>query len=436
MFSVTKKALPSWARPLVMAVLAFGVVTAPNVVGGAASAAPVPTPTPAPTAAAERMRAALDGQKEKDRLAEARERWIRENGIIGMSADSAGHVTAAVSRTAPADQLAEVRATTNARRLSSDGAPVTVTRSTLTAADIEATADRIIAFHAEHPNYGISFRFDAARDATVVSGNLPAVLARKLEATAGKVILEMSPETTIEANVGRPSLGALQGLTRVQDQGPWHFGGARISSHDGSICSSGFSMEASPGYDATYSTTASHCGPLNTNWLSGGYEYGTVIWRANFPSTDVMKLACCNEEYGDRIWTSPTTTRKVSWAWDPELGYNTPAGGSGICVSGGNSGNEECFARVSHTNATACLIGQNACTEHLLVYERDNGSQMTWGGDSGSPVYTIADGKVDAHGTHVGIERFSYGGGAAKYLHYAMKYSTIRYTYGGTVRNW
>ncbi|MEV4097862.1 hypothetical protein [Streptosporangium saharense] len=422
-----------------MAVLAFGVVMTPNVVGGAASAAPAPTPAAESdpvTPAAERMRAALAGQAEKDRLAEARERWIRENGIIGMSADSAGHVTAAVSRTAPADKLAEVRTTANARRLSSDGAPVTVTRSTLTAADIEATADRIAAFHAEHPKYGISFRFDAARDATVVSGNLPAVLAEKLEATAGKVILEMSPETTIEANVGTSSLGALEGVGRVQDRGPWHFGGARISSHDGSVCSSGFSMDADPGHDATYSTTASHCGPINTNWLSGGYEYGTVVWRVDFPSTDVMKLDCCSENYGDRIWTSPTTTRKVSWAWDPGLGYNTPAGGSGICVSGGKSGNEECFARVTDTDATACLIGQNACTRHLMVYERDNGSQMTWDGDSGSPVYTLDNGNVDAHGTHVAIERRSYGGGAAKYLHYAMKYSTIRYTYGGVIRNW
>ncbi|MFF0579841.1 chymotrypsin family serine protease [Streptosporangium saharense] len=425
-----------------MAVLAFGVVTVPNLVGGAASAAPAPTPTsaaesgPVPTPAAERMRVALAGQAEKDRLAEAKERWKRENGVIGMSADSAGHVTAAVSRTAPADRLAEVRATVNARRLSPDGAPVTVTRSTLTSADIEATAATIIAFHAEHPEYGISFSFDAARDATVVSGNLPAVLAEKLEAKAGKVILEMSPETLMEENVGTSSLGALEGVGRVQDRGPWHFGGARISSHDGTVCSSGFSMDASPGYDATYSTTASHCGPLNTNWLSGGYEYGTVIWRVDFPATDVMKLACCSEHYGDRIWTSPTTTRKVSWAWDPGLGYNTPAGGSGICVSGGKSGNEECFARVTNTDATVCFSGQSACTQHLMAYERDNGSQMTWGGDSGSPVYTIDNGNVDAHGTHVGFERRSYGGGAAKYLHYAMKYSTIRHYYGGVIRNW
>lgn len=70
-------------------------------------------------------------------------------------------------------------------------------------------------------------------------------------------------------------------------------------------------------------------------------------------------------------------------------------------------------------------------------YERDNGTQMTWSGDSGSPVYTLnEDGNAEVHGTHVGLARTSYGGGAETFTHYATKYSTIRYSFGGYVRSW
>lgn len=113
-----------------------------------------------------------------------------------------------------------------------------------------------------------------------------------------------------------------------------------------------------------------------------------------------------------------------------------PRGGSGICVSGGTTGNEECFARVVNTDATLCLNATH-CTHHLIAYERNNGTQMTWGGDSGSPVYSLdEDGNVEVHGTHVGLSRASYGGGAQTFTHYATKYSTIRYSFGGVVRSW
>ncbi|MEU9831716.1 hypothetical protein AB0D67_09250 [Streptosporangium sp. NPDC048047] len=470
---------PSWVRLLAVTTVTFGAVMTSSALGGAASADPAPaganrtvtaTPDPGAAQARKKMETALASQKEMETRAESRERWAKEHGIIGMSADSAGHVTAVVPRTASARELTEVRAAAEARRTSSGGtpnapaakapntpdasnapdtssgldapsAPITVKRSTLTAADIKATADRLMAFHAEHPRYGISFRFDAAEDATVVTGDLPDALAAELRRTAGRLVLRTAPGTVVKEDVGHyspaVSLRLREGVGRVQDRGPWHFGGARIYASDGSVCSSGFSMDADPGSDATYSTTAGHCGWIGANWLSGGYEYGTAVYRVDYPRDDVLKLDCCAENYGDRIWTSPTTTRKVSWAWDPGLGYNTPDGGSGICVSGGVTGDERCFAKITNTSATVCFANHGGCTQNLLAYERANGEQMTWSGDSGSPVYSlISDGSAEMHGTHVGLERYAYGGGAEKYVHYAVKYSTIRYNFGGTVRNW
>ncbi|MGI5487050.1 hypothetical protein [Microtetraspora malaysiensis] len=101
------------------------------------------------------------------------------------------------------------------------------------------------------------------------------------------------------------------------------------------------------------------------------------------------------------------------------------------------SGFEECFARVTDTDATVCFPQNPGCTYHLLTYERDNASQMSWSGDSGSPVYTLNnDGTANIHGMHVGIAVLSGGGGARWHVHYAEKYSTIQSAFGGSIRNW
>ncbi|WP_433354600.1 hypothetical protein ACQP25_13295 [Microtetraspora malaysiensis] len=210
----------------------------------------------------------------------------------------------------------------------------------------QATRAKLTAFHEKHPEYGYSIHFDAAKDATVVTGNLPKSLAEVLRTTAGKVILDMADGNTVREDIGHfpanVTRKAREGVGRMQDRGPWHFGGARIESDSG-VCSSGFSMISfdMKNVEHTYSVTAGHCGYPNANWLSGGYEYGVAVYRVNFPQSDIFLLQCCYENYGDRIWTSPNTTRKVAYAWDASLGWNTPAGGSGICVSGGVSGFEE-----------------------------------------------------------------------------------------------
>ncbi|MGI5487048.1 hypothetical protein [Microtetraspora malaysiensis] len=66
----------------------------------------------------------------------------------------------------------------------------------------QATRAKLTAFHEKHPEYGYSIHFDAAKDATVVTGNLPKSLAEELRTTAGKVILEMADGNTVREDIG------------------------------------------------------------------------------------------------------------------------------------------------------------------------------------------------------------------------------------------
>jgi hypothetical protein len=352
--------------------------------------------------------------------AEAQESWARANHVIGMSADDAGQVTAAVSRDAalPAN------------------APFAVRRSSQTAADLDATQTNLIAFHGKHSQYGMAFYYDAAKDATVVTGNVPDSLAGELRAT-GEVELATALDDKVTEDIGHGKPAGIAACSRANDCGPNHFGGANINNRYGT-CTAGFSMRDTDG--GTYSVTAGHCGEINTHWISGQHEYGTTTARPPYPRFDMAKIRCDCGGYAGQIWTGANTTRYVSVAWNPGTGFIHT---SGLCVAGGVTVNEICFATISSTSAVFCanfdpdLPPAAQCTTNLIQYARTDGAQMTQGGDSGSAIYDLdpyGHGTAEIVGMHIGRSQHTRNGHLF-HTGYAEKYSGIQGQFRGGINN-
>jgi hypothetical protein len=306
---------------------------------------------------------------------------------------------------------------------------VSVKRSTLTAADIDAIRNNLIAFHAKHTNYFMSFWFDVAKDAMLVGGNVPPSLTAELR-KAGKVIIETDPKSTGDNQIASDppdTMHVQQGGDRWNDSGPWHNGGAGIHSSSGAFCTSGFSMDDNVG--GTYSVTAGHCGKVYTTFNTDSTYYGDGSLKAPYPSNDMLKIQneCC-DSYGDQIWTSPRTTRTVSNAYDGWPGMKRD---SGICVSGAAQGGELCGASIISVTATFCPDEQ--CTRLLMAYEFPNGVAGTFPGDSGAPVYDLWNGTAEILGMHIGNAYVPAWGG---WVHYAENYEAIKAAFGGGIRSW
>ncbi len=352
--------------------------------------------------------------------AAAQQSWALANHVIGMSADEAGHVTAAVSSEAALPATA----------------PFAVRHSSQTAADLDATQAKLIAFHDKHPQYGMGFYYDAAKDATVVSGTVPDSLAGELRAT-GKVELDTSPADKMTEDIGHAPAepAGVAACARNNDCGPNHFGGANINNRYGT-CTAGFSMRDTDG--GTYSVTAGHCGGINTHWNSGQHEYGTTTARPPFPRYDMAKIRCDCGGYAGQIWTSANTTRYVSVAWNPGTGF---IHSSGVCVAGGVTVSESCFASIVSTSAVFCpnldpdLPPSSQCTTNLIQYARTDGAQMTQGGDSGAAIYDLdphGHGTAEIVGMHVGRHQ-GVRNGHLFHTGYAERYAAIQAQFRGGI---
>jgi streptogrisin D len=392
---------------------ALSAVVTTTSLGGAAAADPVRTrmgqaavqPAGEYTKlTAEQLRIAEESAR--DNPGNKVEAWARVHNALGVSADNAGRFTITLPATAAAGSLAELDT-------SGVGVPMTVKLSTLTRSDIDATVQKLHDFAARNRHYTFGFWYDAGRDAVVVHGNLTGEPAGRLRASAGKVVVDADPTAT----------GGRDACERYADCGP-HDGGALISS-DGYRCSSGFAMLDWNGDD--YQVTAGHCFPQGYHLASGPHYYGTVAHKMTYPYFDLEKISgncCLPQSYRGRIWTSSYGFVAVSGASNADVGY---PGRTGICVSGQANGSEQCGASVRSTSATFC--NADGCTSGLMLYSRGSGSQMTWNGDSGAPVYFRNQSNNLAHVVGMHIARSCSG----ECLHYAEKYTTIQNSYGGHI---
>jgi hypothetical protein len=349
------------------------------------------------------------------------EAWAEANGILEMSAQD-GVITAALSRTAPTSSLKTSKATVRTAGLAGT---VVVKRSKLTKAELEATITKLIDFHGESARHSVmSFHFDAAQDAVVVTGNLPPAVAQRAK-SIGNIVLQLDPNATSSRTSEE---GAQAGHDRYNDAGPWHYGAASITNQtDTSKCTSGFTMQGPPPDYAPYTVTAGHCGDNGNSFKSGDNWYGTITHKLTYPTWDAAQIKCCGDQYGKHIWTSPTSTRVQFTAYNPAVGRPAP---SGLCVSGATTIWEKCDATITSTNATFC-DGDGDCTAGLIQYTKA-GTQLTATGDSGGPIYSLTpQGEAQIHGITVGNKWIN-----GQWVNFAEKYAGLKANFGGTIRNW
>ena len=323
--------------------------------------------------------------------------WAGQHHALSTAVDPAtGGLTVVVPRSSSPLRQADVPPLSK---------PVKVVQSTKTQADVDAEESAAISWARSHPQYTFGIGFDSAQDAVVVRTDAPGSTVASLKTSHPKIAFEASFAAARNAN--------------RDDDGFPRSGGATITGQ-GRRCTAGFSMNSFVG-QGTFSVTAAHCfgGGVATFTPALGY-YGTTQRIAPFPDFDVEELNCfCQSFYGPRIWTDFTTTVHVSGASSSgETGY---FGRTGICVSGSTTGTEKCGASIRAYNETLC--DSAGCTTGLLRYSRGSGTQMTFSGDSGAPVYFHNNSNNEAHiiGLHVGNLR----GFDGSYQQYAETFSGI-----------
>ncbi|MDT5004267.1 MAG: hypothetical protein QOJ24_1443, partial [Mycobacterium sp.] len=301
--------------------------------------------------------------------------WAAASHVMEMSARG-GVVTAALPRTASATAL---EAAKKSFQMTGARSTIAVKRSVLTKAELDATTVRLSDLYNAHARRGegMTFYYDAAEDAVIVTGNLSPSLTAQMKALRG-VRVESSPSVRVSNNSG----------DRYNDSGPWHFGAASITNQTtANNCTSGFTMQDGPQNNyASYTVTAGHCGSAGNSFKSGGIWYGTITNKPAYPNWDAAKIQCCGDQYGKQIYTNRYSTRNQITAWNPGPGRPAP---SGVCVSGRAGYAEKCNGNISSINATFC-VAQYVCTYDLIQYETPNtGEAMTSPGDSGAPVYSL-----------------------------------------------
>jgi hypothetical protein len=172
---------------------------------------------------------------------------------------------------------------------------------------------------------------------------------------------------------------------RFNDFSPW-YGGDRLASST-SGCTSGFA--------ATYNNapailTASHCGPVGTNWWNGpntvgGFRFmGSTVYSDT--ATDVAAIGASGS-LSINVGYDPQVASQLyvgSWA--------SPVVGEYLCQSGSYTG-ERCGLRVVDTAQYVCLSyflwwctsWQGPLADVISAY--GSGSPAAGHGDSGGPVY-------------------------------------------------
>ncbi|MFC6083720.1 hypothetical protein [Sphaerisporangium aureirubrum] len=281
-------------RPLVVAVLVLSAAAFPASAG--ATSPPDPGRSADPAAGGQGDPAAQEraiAQKAAENVpGDKVEAWAQARGALGASVDDAGHYTVTFPATSAKSSLAQLDA-------SDLDVPMTVKRSTLTKADIDATAAKLREFAARHPGHSFGFWYDAGQDATLVGGDLTDELAAELRTFAGKVVVDADPE----AGAGRHS------CSRYNDCNP-HDGGASIESN-GIGCTSGVAMVDSSGHD--YQVTAGHCFPRGYHLASGPYYYGSVtICTSSTSATAERTSSVCTSATPARTAPACTTRRDTA----------------------------------------------------------------------------------------------------------------------------
>jgi hypothetical protein len=279
-----------------------------------------------------------------------------------------------------------------------DGLRARVETRDVSLLELDEIADRLQSAHSRLPA-GTEFGFwvDPRTGTTMVEGSVAATFFSDLVSDyAGKV------EYTSAGDGSR--------LSRDADAEP-HNGGATIIS-GGNLCTSGFTVrKTSDGKN--YHVTAGHCfGLSHTVVGANNAAWGTVQWRAPFPTRDMELIG--GRTYDGWIYTGGEVgvQLKVVNAADPLV--------NSVYCSSGTISLEHCNHTVNSLSATYC--DEEGCTANLVRFTNGN---LLANGDSGGPFYfKNANGTLAVRGTL--IAKINTNG-------YAHKWTTIRDNFGVTI---
>lgn len=197
--------------------------------------------------------------------------------------------------------------------------------------------------------------------------------ARKLDREKSRAVANHLAKEL--GGVGRVYVSDPKRHSRTSDENP-HKGGAKIRSRwDDPPCTAGF-VARRLGREGV--VTAGHCFNTGDKIVSGPFEYGTVVARAEFPKYDMEFVeARDGENFDPRFYISDRSTLIQSSVSDADLGAY-------ICISGQRSGQ---FCRVTVINDSGRFCDEKKdCTDNLWM-ARKVGSTITRKGDSGATVY-------------------------------------------------
>ncbi|WP_344918318.1 S1 family peptidase [Streptosporangium oxazolinicum] len=176
---------------------------------------------------------------------------------------------------------------------------------------------------------------------------------------------------------------------RMNDTSPF-YGGMRILSDDGAICTAGWPVAATNNAAFHYLLTAGHCTGMYTNWQNGNRSMNigqTILERADHD----LALIHAPNGTGRYMWdggvpggwnTSGEFTKQIA-------GWDHVYEGQWLCQSGQTSGAVCSFEVVTSGDYAYC--GNDAYGNYECYYDLFRANQFygqgSRGGDSGGPVF-------------------------------------------------
>lgn len=201
-----------------------------------------------------------------------------------------------------------------------------------------------------------------------------------------------------------PTSGPVTDSGRTTDT-PRFTAGDNLHNNGGSeVCTSGWPVEGASTSTHFYSLTAGHCGDYT---FDVGKNYGTffgntaTIYKRSSAGTDVQTVdygSSAPWEYEAQVWNGGTGSNVGRYAIEG-INASYPAKGTGVYYDGSVTG-ESAPDAVDGGGADTCVNFDTGKVCNLVetTLQDTNGQNVTHGGDSGGPVFTLGPNGVFATG--------------------------------------
>ncbi|MER5649397.1 S1 family peptidase [Streptosporangium sp. NPDC002524] len=260
-------------------------------------------------------------------------------------------------------------------------APVKVDSARFSREELRETAEAIrkdLAVNPRGPLHAVGIESDGS--GVYVEAETPQ--ARK---DLGRTYDSIGSSVPVEIKIAERAIPA----GRMNDTAPF-YGGMRIVSDDGPVCTAGWPVAATSNPRFQYLLTAAHCTGMYTHWRNGDrsvYVGQTLLERTDHD----LALIHVPDGVGRQMWdggvaggwnTSPEFSKRI-------MGWDHVYEGQWLCQSGQRSGAVCNFEVVTSGDYSYCgtdPYGNYACHYDLFRADQISG-QGSLPGDSGGPVF-------------------------------------------------